>query len=451
MAAGCRRIGAMDTTVINIECVIVTVLAVGLGLTLLVRLLMRRRPDMAIARPLAVGYALRLIVIAVIPATGLAKSLRGSDELIFMHQAHQLAAMPWGSSAWLPTSHSSFLHIILFAAQLKLFDSPDSALRVTQVGIAMAGVVLLVASVYDLAGARPARLAAWLLSLEVTSLFFNQLLHKDPLLELSSGLMVFGGVKVWKRLDPAGILLMCVGALIALGTRHYVGWFLFACTLLLTLHAAVRQSTTKLRAWPVIYGATAIIVITIPILLNASSPQNLKPLQHSQIANTTVYGGGGGHPGAKNLALEEVDFSTRSAIITNLPQRVRDVLLRPYPWQVGDTNQMLGVVGSLIALATFFLLIRYALASRGEVVRRTAPILYPFFFLMIAYALAVGNAGTGYRYRTHLVALALTALVVLRSVAQERAAAREQEMAVEPAKPSSLPAGPIPRRGVPAF
>jgi hypothetical protein len=40
--------------------------------------------------------------------------------------------------------------------------------------------------------------------------------------------------------------------------------------------------------------------------------------------------------------------------------------------------------------------------------------LYPLFFLLIAYSLAVGNAGTGFRYRSQLVMLVIAAMVVLR-------------------------------------
>ena len=68
----------------------------------------------------------------------------------------------------------------------------------------------------------------------------------------------------------------------------------------------------------------------------------------------------------------------------------------------------------------FALLIRFAVACRGEVMRRAGPLLYPFFFLMIAYALAVGNAGTGFRYRTHRVTLALGVTVLLRQGFLER-------------------------------
>jgi hypothetical protein len=97
---------------------------------------------------------------------------------------------------------------------------------------------------------------------------------------------------------------------------------------------------------------------------------------------------------------------------------------------------MLGVAGSLVALTCFALLIRFAFACRGEVMRRAGPLLYPFFFLMIAYALAVGNAGTGFRYRTHLVTLALGAMVLLRQGFLER---RTNESTMQSA--ARVPAG----------
>jgi len=219
---------------------------------------------------------------------------------------------------------------------------------------------------------------------------------------------------VWRKLEFKGIAIMVLGSLIALGTRQYVGWFLFACDALLVLHAALRQLGNHLRTVPLIYGVAAVLVVATPAVLAASSTKSLQGLQGSQNANSTSTAGNGAANG-NNLALEKVDFSTRSAIISNLPLRIRDVLLRPYPWQVGSINQLLGVAGSLIALTCFFLLIRYAIILRGQVMGRAGPLLYPFFFLLIAYSLAVGNAGTGFRYRTHLVTLALAALVVLRS------------------------------------
>jgi Na+/melibiose symporter-like transporter len=45
---------------------------------------------------------------------------------------------------------------------------------------------------------------------------------------------------------------------------------------------------------------------------------------------------------------------------------------------------------------------------------RAGPLIYTAFFLLLAYSLSAGNAGTAFRYRMHLVAVALCAVVVIR-------------------------------------
>ena len=60
-------------------------------------------------------------------------------------------------------------------------------------------------------------------------------------------------------------------------------------------------------------------------------------------------------------------------------------------------------MGSILALGLLVLLVRGAWRARGSVFRRTGPLLYPALMMMIAYSLSVGNAGTGFRYRAHLM------------------------------------------------
>ena len=109
-----------------------------------------------------------------------------------------------------------------------------------------------------------------------------------------------------------------------------------------------------------------------------------------------------------------MNFSTRGQVIKNLPQRMFDIIFRPYPWQLQNTSQRLGAVGTVIAVVGFFALLGFAWRARGDVLRLIAPILYPFLFLLVAYSLSAGNAGTGFRYRSHLVLLGGAMLVILR-------------------------------------
>jgi len=402
-----------DTTLRRAEGLVLVAVLVSYVLVFVIRRLRSGRPGFRIGRPVAVGFGLRLLAVAAINATSMQAQLRGGDEETFLSFARFLAVTPIGRG-FLP--HGSFqLQTVVFAIQIKLADLGPTALRVTQIGIAMLGLVLILAAVHDLAGARASRLAAWLLVLEPASIFFNSGLSKEPLMELATGLVVFGGTKIWQRLDLTGLFLCALGGLIAIETRSYAGWFLVSAAVLLTLHAALRRLDRPLRAMPIVYAVALIAFLATPTLLSITSQASLQRLQQAQAFTTaTQAAGGNGGPNSDNLALEQVDFSTRGAVIRNLPHRVLDLVVRPYPWQLQDTSQRLGALGSLVALAVFGLLLVYAWRSRGEVLARTAPMLYPLLFLLVAYALSAGNAGTGFRYRTHLVVLAVAMLVVLR-------------------------------------
>ena len=120
-------------------------------------------------------------------------------------------------------------------------------------------------------------------------------------------------------------------------------------------------------------------------------------------------------------------------MITNLPQRMFDLIFRPYPWQLHDTSQRLGAIGTLIAVGGFFALLGYAWRSRRNALRLTAPLLYPFLFLLVAYSLSAGNAGTGFRYRSHLVLLGAGMLIILR----------EHLLARKAREPRPVEAGPV--------
>jgi len=335
------------------------------------------------------------------------------------------------------------LQTVLFAMELKLGLLTQGAMRIVQVGIALTGVILILAAVHDLAGGRAARLAAWVLAFEPASIFFDSALHKEPNMELAAGLVVFGGTMIWKRLDVRGILICALGGAIAVETRSYAGWFLVSAAVLLLLHAALRNMDRPLRAMPVIYAVVIAGFVVTPVLLQVSSKKNLQVLQYSQNANASGATEATGGANGDNLKLEQVDFSTRGAILRNLPKRITDLTLEPYPWQLGDTSQRFGAIGTLFAYAVLLLLLRYAWLSRGQVLPRAAPVLYPLFFLLVAYSLSVGNAGTGFRYRTHLVTLAVAAMAILREQALLRRAERSAPVAEKAGREVPSPGAPV--------
>lgn len=428
-----------ESTLNGFEGIVLVALLFAYGLALLARGMRRARPGFNPGAPLVTGFALRLAAIAGVSLTGIGSSLRGGDELTFLGNAQQIASAPFSSGLWLPGAQFN-LHEVLFALQLRLADLGPNALRVTQVGIAMTGLLLLAAAVHDLAGPRAARLALWLLALEPASIFFSQILHKEPLMELASGLVAFGAVRFWRRVDIGALAVMASGSAVAVLTRPYAGWFLASGAVLVVLHASLKRARTSATSFAIFATIVAGLVAVTPVIVQVTSHQSLQQnLQPSQDANTQIAQSTDASTAANgnNLALERVDYSTRGAIITNLPKRIRDLLLRPYPWQVANTSERLGVLGTLAAIATLFWLLRYALRRRGELVRLVAPLIYPLGGLTIAYALSVGNAGTGFRYRSHLITLALAILVVLR----EHSLSPATERGVDPRAAAERQAG----------
>ena len=337
-----------------------------------------------------------------------------------MSRAEEARETAFGSGEW---SHLLFseLHVFNLAVQRALLDSPDLALRVTQVGIAVAGLVLLSAAVYELAGARPAVLAMWLLAFEPASIFFSSLLHKEANMLLAVGLVAFGGAKLWKTGQPRNLLPIVAGCLIAVATRQYAGWFLIAASAAIVLHAGLRaEHRTAVRSLSLIAFVILFAAIAAPTVIQASSHESLSEnLQASQEANASD---------SSNLKLEQVDFSTRTAIVRNLPRRAADVLLRPFPWQLGNVSQGLGLLGTTAAYLLLWFLAVTALRSRGQIMARAGPMVYLFLLLLVAYSLSAGNAGTAFRYRTQIVSLGICVLAVLWNTAAERRAVDREKV-----------------------
>jgi hypothetical protein len=398
---------------------LITFMVVAYLLMLLVRRLARTRPGLSIGRPVAFAFVVRVLAAAAVSQLAISSTLRGGDELTFLARAHDVAVTPFGSTAW-TDALTGQLHVFVLAVQSWALDSPDLALRITEAGIGIAGLILLATAVYELAGARAALITAWLLAIEPTGMFFSTIIHKEPNMMLASGLVMFGGATMWKRADLRSLAPIVGGCLIAVSTRPYAGWFLIAAGAAITLHAGLRaRRETSVRALVMVAIVVLFGAVAAPTVLEASTSKNLQELEASQIANATDTN--------SNLGLEQVDFSTRGAIFTNLPTRMTDVLLKPFPWQLDNPSQQFGLLGTVVFYVLLAFLIVALLGSRGHIMSRAGPLIYTNFFLLVAYSLSAGNAGTAFRYRTHIVALTLCLVVVLRFARERSPVAVVQE------------------------
>ena len=423
-----------DNQVFRLECELTAVIAGAFLVAYVVQRVGRARPGLAIGHAMAAAFGVRILAALGLEQTPFAGELRGGDELTFLARAHDIAALSLGSDRS-TEALTGELHTFLFSLNFRIFDEvPEMMLRFEVIALAVVGLTLLAAGVYELAGPRAAVIAAWLLALEPTNVFFSGLLHKEPLMLLAEGMVVFGGAVLWKRGDLRALMPMIAGCLIATATRPYVGWFLATAAALVALHASLRRGSAS-RSLALSVVMLALIVVFVPVVWGATSNENLEELQASQTANVS--------DDDANLALEEINYSSREKIVVNLPKRVRDVVFRPYPWQVANTSQQLGLLGTLVMFVGLVLFAGALLENGGAVMRRAGPFVYVSVLLLIAYSLSAGNAGTAFRYRTHLVGLLLCLLLVLR---QQRSEARLEEVAAKPRR--TVPH--LPRRRVTA-
>jgi hypothetical protein len=406
---------------------LLTLCAVAYLLYLLLSWLRRSRLDLAIGAPIAVGAGVRVLAAIGVTSTGLGSSLRGGDESFFLATAENISNTSFLGPQWTEALTSELFNFV-FAGQMLALDSSEATLRIMQAGIAMVGIILLAIAVYELAGARAAMIAAWILALEPTNVFFSTFLHKEPNMMLAEGLVAYGGAMMWKNAHPRWLWAITVGCLIAVATRPYAGWFLIAAGAAITLHVGIRARSQASRSLALVAVVVLLGAISAPTVWEASTDKSLETnIQSSQDANTSD---------DSNLRLERVDFSTREKVIVNLPQRISDLALRPYPWQLGNLSQQLGVMGTLVAVAVLILLARELWRARGQIMERAGPLVYVGSLLLIAYSLSVGNAGTGFRYRTQVVAIAVCLLVVLREL-RTRPAVEPEPVAVPGREPAA--------------
>jgi hypothetical protein len=418
-----------DKELFELLSVLCVLLAGACALYLIARKLERSREGLLLMVPLFTAFGVRLGAVIGVDQLSIAQSLRGGDELTFLKRAGETAQLPLLGSESLDKLTSQ-LHTFTFSVNFRMFDltPPEMMMRVEMIVVAVLGIAFLSAAVYELAGPRAALIAAWVLALEPANVFFSSLLHKEPLMYFAEGLVAFGGAVLWKRGKLTALLPMVAGCLIAIATRPYVGWFLTAAAAAVVLHASLTRQR-GLRSFVLTSLCLVLVFAFVPVVWEKSSSENLKALQGSQDANARD---------DANLSLERVDYSTREKLIINLPQRVSDVILRPYFWQTDNASQQLGALGTLVVLACLALLSVALAQNRRAIMPTAAPLVYPVLFMLIAYAISAGNAGTAFRYRTHVVGLAVCLVIVL--LAHRR---QEQEgPARVPARPGL---GPVSR------
>jgi hypothetical protein len=378
----------------------ITVLALGWLVVALTRVVLRRRPGLHLGYALAAAASLRLALAAIVAAVPALRPLRGPDETVFVMDAQRFADDPSSLGA-MPDALLSNLHVVYMGIQQFLLDPiSDYPLRVGHIALAVSAIAIVAVAVHEVAGARAGVMTAWILAFEPTGVFFSGVLHKEAPMLLGEALVILGCIRMYQHRDVTSIALMVPGLAIAGLIRPYAGGALAVACAAVCLHAALRRLGPERRRAPRL--VVALVVAAAAATVAAPAPAAvLRTVQVSQNANATD---------TSNLRLPPVDFSSAGSTARNIGTRVSALLLRPYPWQVANSSQRAGVPGTLAAWTMLLVAFAFVATRLRVAVTALAPLLYIFVMLALVYALSTGNAGTGFRYRTHLLVV-LAAIV----------------------------------------
>lgn len=399
----------------------------AVALWLLLGRLRRGRPELAIGAALAVAVGLRFAAAAGLSLIDPDYTLRGPDDPFTRDMGRFLTESPLLSELAF-RQMAGELHIWVLGLQHYILETPsDLGMRSFQIGFAVGGIAFVAAAVHDLAGPRASLIFAWLAALEPSGMFFSGLFHREALVFLGEGMVIFGATRLWLDLSGPGTLVAALGAAIVLGSRPYAGWFIVAAFLLVMFHTAMRMRPGRAGRAVLVAGVAVVALLSLLPLANAYKDTNLRRVSISQYFNSVDR--------KSNLSLEAVDFNTAQGILRGVPIRVRDVLIRPYPWQVENTSQRLGVLATVGAWSLLVLILFQTWRRPNTLFRLGAPLVYPLLLATLGYAFSAGNAGTGFRYRTHLLVL-MIALAAVLTARPRRLAAEDRRSPLGAIAPS---------------
>jgi hypothetical protein len=393
----------LDTTLYRAEvCVVVG----GLAVVLLLKLaewIGRREPGLALAAPLAVGFALRLAAIAIalaVPSIG--TKLSTTDEAQFLATTNLLIAHPFSDPIW-QTMTLHYTEVLPWAVTLKVFHAAGVVpIRLENATIQLGAVALTAWAAAILGGPRAGMITAWIGAVEPSNVFFSTLVHHEPLYMAGMALVLLGLVRLWVRgWSWTAAVAILAGLALVEGTRSYMAFFTVVGVLLALSCFALARRFGRRRALVItlILGAftAAAGIAAAPHV----APRRLAALQ-AQLNFP--------YPN-ESLGLGPATVTTSSGLAATVVVRSIDLLVRPFPWQVASTAQKVAVMGTLLWYVLIAFLVM--LSFRTGLSIRLAPVFLLAVCELIGFSLTLLNAGEGFRHRTNLILLVSVCIGVI--------------------------------------
>jgi hypothetical protein len=241
-----------------------------------------------------------------------------------------------------------------------------------------------------------ARRAALLTALIPSMILWNAMALKESVMSLLILVALLSCVALKRRLSfwsVAGI----AGSLAAMQpVRYYMVYFLgFAIVVSLFLERGVRM-VSGIYKQLVVVGAVAVFLLMIGLSGKVNSDASTLSL-----ATVSRF--------RHNMALTaasgfdtNADISTPGGALAYLPIGLSNLLLGPFPWQLGSMRALFAAPETLYWWLLFPSLLRGLIWSVRQRFADTSPLVLFAIILTIAYSLMHGNVGSGFRQRSQI-------------------------------------------------
>jgi hypothetical protein len=143
---------------------------------------------------------------------------------------------------------------------------------------------------------------------------------------------------------------------------------------------------------------------------------------------------------AKSGFGEDVDVSSSSGALSNVPLGLVYLFFAPFPWQVASLRQMITLPEMIVWWASFPMMVLGTWFSIRYRLRMITPILIFTTMLSLAYSIFQGNVGTAYRQRAQLLVFYFIFTAVGYVLVLEK---REEKKRVQMETPMINPTFPI--------
>jgi hypothetical protein len=262
--------------------------------------------------------------------------------------------------------------------------------------------------------------------------FWPSSIGKEALMQLGLGAVALGSARLLKQRLFQGILFALPGAYLLWKVRpHLLAFATFAAAAAYVL-GRVRRGRSRSESTSLFkpIGMVIVALLAFFALNQAAEFLGMKDFSLSSIEQELNQQTGRTAQGGSKVETEKVTLTPAT-----VPQGVIKVLLRPFPWEVETSLQILASLES-VALGAFIL---YRIRSVALSLRRarTTPFFVYCWTLVLLYSVAF-SAVANYGLLTRQRSLALPALFVILAAEPALAKARDTENRSRPPPPAAV-------------